>query len=140
MAISWGEFRQSVRDAFLNDIALPDDDEATLRWSDEELRVFVHRALEQFAQHHAAATSVSYTPATGVTYALPDNLYDAESLDVTGEVYIIRGDEPLTYLDPVRYTRHLDKRGGSGFYSVQQSPARLKVTLVQAGPESPQSP
>lgn len=114
--ITWGDFREQVREGFLSDaIDIAEGDTADdYRWTDAQLLVFLHRGLEKFAEHTAVATATSF-PGDGKQYDLPSNLYQAESLDVTGDVWLEGGNEKR-YLDPIYATMGKD-RDSEGFFT-----------------------
>ncbi len=116
MAITWGDILQEVRSNLLRD-TVPDEESGEFRYSNSDLLACCKWALDEFAQHTAVATSTSYTPATGSTYTLPDNIYEPEPLEQTGFVYVLKADGTVAYLDPINYTDTLSIYSASGFYT-----------------------
>lgn len=116
MAITWGELLSEVRSNLLRD-TVPDAETNEYRYPDADLLTCCKWALDTFAQHTAIATSTSYTPATGIEYNLPDNLYDPEPLEQTGFVFVQKADGTTPYLDPINYTDGLSVYDSDGFYT-----------------------
>ncbi len=114
MALTWGQFRLQIRNGILQDSVLAEG-ATEFRYTDESLRVACGWALDEFAQHTAVATSTSYSPATSLSYGLPDNLYDPEPLEQTGFVYLSNGVDKPVYLDPINYTPVLEVYDDKGF-------------------------
>lgn len=116
MAITWGEILAEVRSNLLRD-TVPDELTGEYRYASGDLLSCCRWALDHFAQHTAIATATSYTPATGSTYQLPDNLYEPEPLEQTGFIYVTRGDGTIKYLDPINYSESLNVYNSDGFYT-----------------------
>jgi len=112
---TWGSLREQVRRTVLGDLTQDEDSEYI--WDDMTLRDLCWWALDTFADHTAAATSVTYTPGDEIEYDLPDNLYNGEILDLTGLVFFEDTEGDKTYLDPVKYTEGLDEHYSEGFYT-----------------------
>jgi hypothetical protein len=124
MALIWGELKQQIRRSILKD-GTPDVETGEYRWSDEELLDFCWWALETFAQHTAVATAASFSPATGLEYNLPDNLYTGEPFDLTGVVYIEKPGGMFMYLDPIRYSELLRPDTSDGFFTHPENTLHL---------------
>lgn len=127
MALTWGDLREQIRVGLLRD-AVPDEETNAYRWADEELLTYCWWALAQFAKHTAVATGVTFTPATGLEYNLPDNILSFEKLDVIGQVYLLGADNSVEYLDPIRYTPGVSYVTGKGFYTWPDTVLRLNLT------------
>jgi len=125
MSITWSDLRDQVRRSILDDDVANEDGD--YKWSDEVLRDLCGWALDTFADHTAYASSVIFTPATSVSYTLPDNMYDGEIFDLTGVVWLLNSDDKSRYLDPVRYTDELDERKSEGFYTYPNNTLNLQL-------------
>lgn len=125
--LTWGELRAQVRESLLKDV--PDEVTGAYRWSDSELLTYCGWALTTFARHTAVATATSFAPATGLDYDLPSNLYSGEPLDLTGQVFIIKQNGDVEYLNPIRHTGGLDPFTSSGFYTYPESVLHLTTAF-----------
>jgi len=110
--LTWSELRNQVREALLKDT-----NPSEYRWSDSELLTYCSWALNTFARHTALASGTGFSPATGVEYNLPENLYDGEPFDITGQVFVIDAAGTIEYLNPIRYTGGLHPHNAKGFYT-----------------------
>lgn len=101
MTLTWGDFRTQIRRSILKD---PD----SANWSNDSLLDFCWWALDAFAAHTAAVTSVEYTGVTDTTeYALPENQY--ESIESAGLVYLRAQSGAKTYLPAYSEPDRTDK-------------------------------
>lgn len=116
----WDELRSQVREALLKDT-----DPTAYRWSDSELLTICKWALDTLARHTAAATATAFIPASATEYPLPDNLYDGEPFDLTGQVFIRDAAGTVEYLNPVRHTNGLHPYTARGFYTYPERVLRL---------------
>lgn len=85
--LTWATFREQIRRSILKD-------PTAITWKDEVLLDVCGWALDTFSAHTALATGISF-PATGTTYALPEDVY--ENVEDAGLVYLQRGTS-ITYL------------------------------------------
>lgn len=79
--MQWGLFRTQLRRSILKD-------EGQNIWTNPQLLDFLGWALDTFCAHTALVTSVSH-PVTGVTVALPSDVYD--DFEFTARCYVIEG-------------------------------------------------
>lgn len=126
MSYTWGELLSEVRSNLLRD-TVPDAETNEFKFLDSDLLACCRWALDTFAQHTAIATATSYTPATGLHYQLPDNLYEPEPLEQTGFVYVQKSDGTNQYLDPINYSDSLTVFDSDGFYTYPDGTLTLSL-------------
>lgn len=96
MAIQWSVFRNHIRRSILKDTLV---DVTKRKWSDDQLMDMAGWALDVFAIHTAAVTSVEIPLVSGtLAYDLPDNLF--ESPEIAGAVYTVSSDSVRQYYKP----------------------------------------
>ncbi len=115
MAISLSDFRDQVRNLLLAD-AIPDDN-GDFKFVEPQFKYAVWWATDQFANHTAQPSSVTFTTPTTYTYQLPDNRYEGDKIDTSGQVFLLHSDLTTKILDPIEYTENLERDTGAGFYT-----------------------
>jgi len=125
---TWGEFRNQIRRTFLRD-DVPDEGTGEYRFGNDELRDYMGWAQDTFAIHTALVKSITYNDTlhqmvSETAFALPDDLYTGEPLDVTGRVKVVTGSR-IYYLDPIRYSDAVPYVEAQGFYTMGDT---LKLT------------
>lgn len=96
MAVQWSVFRNYIRRSILKDTQT---DVTKRKWSDDQLMDMAGWALDVFAIHTAAITSLEIPIVSGtLAYDLPDNLF--ESPEIAGAVYTVSSDSVRQYFKP----------------------------------------
>ncbi len=76
MAITWGDFRDYIRIALLNDEDLSADNGPTPNWSNAQLLMYIEWAQNAFCSHTALVKESTTLDFTGSTLTLPSDVYD----------------------------------------------------------------